>query len=87
MDPVLTISKELVNSKTIYKIKGLALPSEGDRWESTLLHLVLASIRLMLVLMLVTHLELLQEIQKEKVALQGLDNTLTNLTTREKELP
>ena len=37
--------------------------------------------------MLAQHLELLREIQKAKLVLQGLDNTLTNPITREKELP
>ena len=48
--------------------------------------LALDSIQLICLVMLVPHLELLKEIQKAKVVLQGLDNTLTNLTIREKVL-
>ena len=51
------------------------------------MHPAQASIQLICLVMLVPHLELLKEIQKAKVVLQGLDNTLINLTTREKELP
>ena len=51
------------------------------------MHPALASIQLICLVMLVPHLELLKEIRKAKVVLQGLDNTLKNLITREKELP